>query len=409
METVHAHPSSPPADRPLAAPTRGLPADDAGPRYPGAVALFLIWTAVGVVTSARHYFGPSSMHLRTELAVFFACVAYFYPWVAASPLAFRLERRFPLGGAGWVRNLGALAACSLPICLVVAPAMLGVTLLVHVAFGDPMWMPSVVFFFIGLLPAALASFWSSVAGGYVVRTRFELQAQERRSARLAVEKSELAAGLNQAQLEVLRARLNPHFLFNSLQNISVMIGQDPKTASGMVTRLGDLLRAVLRQDSRPETTLQEEVALARTYVAIEQMRFGDRLQVGFDIAPSAQNAMVPSFLLQPLIENAIVHGLRGVRKTGVITVAGFTDAEDLVLTVTDNGIGPPPQEGPELKVGVGLGSTCERLARMYPDRHSFSMQRPPAGGAEVRITLPLRPATAAGQPHDDEQPAFADR
>ena len=150
---------------------------------------------------------------------------------------------------------------------------------------------------------------------------FQLREQERRAARLALEKSQLEAGLNQAQLEVLRARLNPHFLFNSLQNISVMTGQDPQTASRMLTRLGDLLRAVLRQDSQPETTLREEIALTRSYVALEQMRFGDRLNVGFEIAPDAQEALVPCFLLQPLIENAVVHGLRGVRKTGVITVS----------------------------------------------------------------------------------------
>ena len=105
----------------------------------------------------------------------------------------------------------------------------------------------------------------------------------------------------------------------------------------------------------------------------------------------------------------MVHGLRGVRKTGVIKVSAVAAQDTLVLTVTDNGIGPPGQEGAEIKVGVGLGSTCERLARMYPDRQTFSMRRPPEGGAEVRITIPLRSAAGEDRPYHYEQPAPADR
>ena len=248
-----------------------------------------------------------------------------------------------------------------------------------------------------------------MAGGYFIRTLIQLREQERKAARLALEKSQLEAGLNQAQLDALRARLNPHFLFNSLQNISVMAGQDPQTTSRMLTRLGDLLRAVLRQDSRPETTLREEIALTQAYAALEQMRFGDRLNVGFTIAPDAQEALVPCFLLQPLIENAVVHGLRGAHKTGVIVVSAATQAGELVLTVTDNGIGPPAEGGPEMKIGDGLGSTCERLARMYPDRHTFSIRRPADGGAEVRIAIPLRFAADEDRALHDEQLARADR
>ncbi len=387
---------------------RGVALDSSGPRYPGLVALLLIWSAVGAVTSARHYFGPFSKP-TAELAVFFACVAYFYPWTVLSPLAFRLERRSPLGGAGWVRNLAVLAAWSFPISLAAVPAMWGVTLLVHLAFGDPVSWPPVLYLVVGTWPVAQASFWSSVAGGYVIRTRHELQEQERRSARLAVEKSELEAGLNQAQLEVLRARLNPHFLFNSLQNISVMIGQDPSTASRMVTQLGDLLRAVLRQDSQPETTLDAEVGLTRTYVAIEQMRFGDRLRVAFDIAPAASAALVPSFLLQPLIENAVVHGLRGVRKTGVITVSAAASGDDLAITVADNGIGPRPRRGPTSRSAWASARPANVWRGCTRDRHTFSMRRPAEGGTEVRITLPFRVAAPEGRFEHHEQPAPAGR
>jgi sensor histidine kinase YesM len=255
-------------------------------------------------------------------------------------------------------------------------------------------------------PSAQGMFWVSVGGGYFVRTLFQLHQQEQRATRLALEKSQLESSLNQAQLEALRARLNPHFLFNSLQNISVLTKQDPHTASRMLTVLGDLLRAVLRNDSQPETSLSEEIDLTRSYVALEQMRFGDRLQVTFDVADGVQQALVPSFLMQPLLENAIIHGLRGVRKTGIIAVRAAEEDNGLAITVTDNGIGPPA-DASQMKIGVGLGSTCERLTRMYAERHAFSIRRPPEGGTEVRMTLPLRFANSVRETSGHEKiPAF---
>lgn len=158
----------------------------------------------------------------------------------------------------------------------------------------------------------------------------------------------------------------------------------------MLTRLGDLLRTVLRQDSQAQSTLREEIELTRAYVALEQMRFGDRLQVDFEIAGEVQQAMVPCFLLQPLIENAVNHGLRGARKTGIISVIAAGQEGELVLPVTDNGIGLPAEDPSEMKIGVGLRSTRERLARMYPDRHTFSIRKPAEGGVQVCIEIPLR-------------------
>ncbi len=247
-----------------------------------------------------------------------------------------------------------------------------------------------------------------MAGGYFIRTLIQLREQEQRTAQLALEKSQLEASLNQAQLEALRARLNPHFLFNSLQNISALTKQDPQTASRMLAVLGDLLRVVLRRVSQPECTLREEIELTRSYVALEQMRFGDRLRVSLENADEVQEAMVPCFLMQPLIENAIVHGLRGVRKTGIIAVRAMQEQDQLVITVADNGIGPPADSN-GMRIGVGLGSTSERLARMYPERHTFSIRSLPEGGAEVRIAIPLRFRNAADSTHRDEAIQVADR
>src|SRR5262249_37804587 len=148
-------------------------------------------------------------------------------------------------------------------------------------------------------------YWVSVAGGALFRNWIRYQQQENERAQLLLEKSRLEASLRQAELEVLRMRLNPHFLFNTLQNISVLAQEEPKVASQMLPRLGDLLRSALRSTGEAETPLREEIALTEAYIAIEQMRFANRLQVTMDLSPSTLDALVPTLLLQPIVENAI--------------------------------------------------------------------------------------------------------
>jgi two-component system LytT family sensor kinase len=220
-----------------------------------------------------------------------------------------------------------------------------------------------------------------------------------------LEKSRLESSLRQAELETLRMRLNPHFLFNCLQNISTLAREDPQTASQMLTRLGDLLRTALQRDTQSESILKAELKLTQAYVSIEKMRFSDRLSVLLDIAPRTETALVPSFILQPLVENAIKHGLRNEQKNGVIWIRSTSDREELILIVSDNGAGISPEE---IENGVGLDSTCERLKLMYAERHAFSIRRLPEGGTEVRIAIPLR-FQPVNQTAANESPAFVDR
>ena len=377
-------------------------------RYPGFGKVFVICTAIGVLTSLRDHLQRPSVLGIGDVASIAACTACYYPWIALTPFAFRLEKRFPLGHCRGFRNFGLLAIVSVPVCLLASPLMsgffAGILAVLQAPFPYPLRR-----FWLAHFPIAEVLFWCSIALGYVVRTQFKLREQEQRAGRLALEKSQLEAGLKQAQLDLIRARLNPHFLFNSLQNISVMTKQDASMASRMLARLGDLLRAVLRQDAEPDSTLHEEIELTRAYVSLEQMRFGERLAVTFAIAPEVSRAMVPCFLLQPMIENAVIHGLRGVGKAGVITVTATKENRNLVLTVTDNGSGPPEEALSGKKVGVGLGSTRDRLVTMYPERHSFTMRRlDKEGGTEVRISLPIRFVDDEERRLHDEQPTAAD-
>jgi len=361
------------------------------PPYPGYGRLFLICNIVGPLAATRAHFGLHSNSLAQSLAVFLACVVWYYPWVFLAKLVFRLEARHRLGPGRWLRSAAALALWSVPVCAVAAPLMVGADHLLFTAMGVWPWlMPDRWEAWFFPFSSAQLCFWPTVAAGYLIRTLNELHHQQRLAARLALEKANLESSLNQARLETLQARLNPHFLFNSLQNISVLTRQDPPTASRMLTRLGDLLRSVLRLDTRPEWTVREEMDLTGSYIALEQMRFGDRLQARFEIEPEAQPARIPAFLLQPLVENAITHGLRGVLRDGQIVIGARVEAGRLRVSIADNGAGLPSEKLSDLRLGVGLGSTTERLRRLYPHTHRFELHRREEGGSEIVILLPLR-------------------
>jgi LytS/YehU family sensor histidine kinase len=232
-------------------------------------------------------------------------------------------------------------------------------------------------------------YWSAIGVGWTIRRMSEAREKERENARLALAKSELENSLRNAELEVLRMRLNPHFLFNTLQNISTLVRHEPQTADQMLIRLGDLLRAALQSKNTSEVTLDSELKLTRTYIDIEKLRFGDRLSVVVNAAPETESALVPTLLLQPLVENAIKHGLRA-STGGKIAIETARENGQLVISVRDNGVGIQAAGSTPTDSGIGLSSTVERLTRLYPNDHEFRFVTPPEGGTEIRIRLPLR-------------------
>ncbi|HEY8548574.1 MAG TPA: sensor histidine kinase [Vicinamibacterales bacterium] len=349
-----------------------------------------IWTFVGTLAYSRHYLERPDRGIDLLLLhQYFRYLGCYLPWGLLSPLVLALERRFPLTRTPRIRHLAILAGLSPVFAYAAWVIAITLELGIDAAFDRP---PVVVTS--PIIPARemlghQLLYWSSVIAAVLLRMLLEARENERRAAKLMLEKSQLETSLRQAELDALRMRLRPHFLFNSLQNISVLTEHDPQTGSRMLTKLGELLRASLGRDGRPETTLEAEIELTQAYLAIEQMRFGDRLSTLVDVDPDSRLALVPTFLLQPLVENAIRHGLANVREQGIIVIRSHRDTDTLVLTVTDNGAGPPEDPIPR-NLGIGLGATCERLARMYPGTHTFSMRAVPEGGTEVRITLPFR-------------------
>jgi two-component system LytT family sensor kinase len=364
-----------------------------------ALLLCLVWTMVGTIAFARQYLDrPAGIggHLLPAYAEWLTC---YLPWGVLTAVILPIERRFPLGRPGWAWHLLVLALVSVPMAYTAWLMTAALGALVEAATGRASHPMTLAW----LMPARdllghELLYWTAVAGSTALRTLTEARENERRAARLMLEKAHLETSLRQAELDALRMRLQPHFLFNSLQNISVLTQHDPATAGRMLTRLGDLLRASLARDREAETTLATEIALTRAYLAVEEMRFGDRLASTVDVAAGTEHAMVPTFLLQPLVENALRHGLRhrlaatSPAQRGVLTIRSERNGDRLVLVVRDNGVGVPEGLGTDA-FGIGLGATCERLVRLYGEGHTFAMRALPEGGTEVRMTLPFRPGS----------------
>jgi len=201
-----------------------------------------------------------------------------------------------------------------------------------------------------------------------------------------VKAKELESLLHQAQLQTLRSQLNPHFLFNALHSIAELVHANPKLAEQLILRLGDLLRQVLRSSTEQEVALAEELDFIKSYVEIERMRLGDRLQVTWDIAPEALPIKVPSLILQPLVENAILHGVAPIAQPGALVIRAARDDESLHLQVRDTGPGLPEETKPH-RLGIGLSNTQARLHRLYGPKQRFELLND--HGLVVNIRIPL--------------------
>ncbi|HXT68833.1 MAG TPA: histidine kinase [Vicinamibacterales bacterium] len=205
---------------------------------------------------------------------------------------------------------------------------------------------------------------------------------------------QLARGLTEARLQALKMQLQPHFLFNTLNAISALIPAEAKPARRMVARLGDLLRVTLEHEETQEVTLREELAFLQPYLEIEQARLEDRLTVVMNIAPETLDARVPHLILQPLVENAIRHGIAERIEPGKVEISASRGPDDrfLQLEIRDDGRGVDRNNDVRARRGVGLTNIRSRLEQLYGGEHRFKLENQAAGGVLVQITLPFRRA-----------------
>jgi two-component sensor histidine kinase len=206
--------------------------------------------------------------------------------------------------------------------------------------------------------------------------------------RATEEREQLEARLARAQLQSLRLQLHPHFLFNTLNTINALIGTDRHAAERVVSGLSELLRMSLSSASEQEVTLAKELELLTHYIEIQQIRFQDRLTVNFQIDPDARYALVPNLMLQPLVENAIRHGIAPRAAPGHVVVTAAKRANRLELSVVDDGVGEKANR--DHRDGVGLGNTRARLLSLYGSDHRFEAGSGVTGGFAVRIEIPYR-------------------
>jgi two-component system LytT family sensor kinase len=230
--------------------------------------------------------------------------------------------------------------------------------------------------------------------------RLEVIDREKENIEMARREAQLVKQLVEAELRALRAQINPHFLFNSLNSVAALITAEPRVAEEMIIRLAKIFRHVLTHHDRPFSSIDEEISFLKTYLQIEKVRFGERLQVRFDIQESVLQFMVPTLILQPLVENSIKHGLGPKAGENQLTIRVRQRSGYLELTVEDNGVGASTPKKPVggSSTGFGLRNLEERLQTVYRGNARFSFESQPQIGSRAQILIPIPASTKAINP-----------
>ncbi len=317
-------------------------------------------------------------------------------YIPLTPFAFAFANRYQVQRSNWPKQSLVLLAGGL-VFTVAHVALRGLT---PYAFWDPQlkdWVSAVwdsqahavrihwhiyrTLFLSNVVDDVVTTYLPIVLIAHVVSYYHRFRERELRT-------SQLQAQLVKAHLQALKSQLQPHFLFNTLNSISALMLTDVQAADRMITRLGDLLRISLETAETQMTTLSRELEFVACYIEIEKVRFEERLKVSIDVAPEILDARVPHLLLQPLVDNAIKHGISGLAAGGEIRISATTDDADLHLEVRDNGPGVLASSH-STSTGVGLRITRERLETIYGQHQSVELLTLREGGAVARVSIPL--------------------
>ncbi len=309
----------------------------------------------------------------------------FYVWGAFSPLIFWLCRRFPVERKEVLSRLALHFFVGLIFVAVVTALTLPT--LWYLGLANKENYPTLAIYFSKLyvnpfmVHQGLLAYWGTVVAAHAYEYNKQAQAGKRRA-------SELSAQLAQAQLAALKMQIHPHFLFNTLNSISALLHKDTEAADRMIARLSDFLRMTLKSSSTSVVTLEQELEFLKTYLEIENIRFQDKLLIEMDIDDRALDAKVPNLILQPIVENAVRHGVAKQTGVGHLNIRADRIGDRLRINIEDNGPGPNGNGNKTNGTGVGLANTRARLEQFYDDFRFEIEGRNGRDGTVVLIDVP---------------------
>ena len=352
------------------------------------VLFFVFWTLLGMAFAAQLFLSRSGIGspVSWEFAVGRA-LADWYVYGLLSLPSIWLAKRFHIERAHWQRTVLVHLAAS---------AIFSVLWMVLRSLIEG-WLsrgePGSLSFAAAFSHALFATFFFNLLIYWAVISVAHTLAYYRKYAERELRTAELESSLTQARLQALQMQLNPHFLFNTLNSISSLMHQDVEAADRMIARLSELLRYALESTNSQEVPLREELHFLDRYLEIQQRRFGDRLTVKRNIQPDTLAGLVPTLVLQPLVENSIRHGIAPRARPGRILLRARRSGDTLHLEVSDDGVGL--QGKAAIDEGVGLSNTRARLQQLYGEAHRFEFSESAEGGLAVSLTIPWREATKA--------------
>jgi two-component system LytT family sensor kinase len=350
--------------------------------------IFGVWTMVGLFMTSQDYvrYSRNNRPVNVFKLIFLLQLPFAYLWALLTPALVRFARRFRIERGRALRNalIHILASLFLSIITIVGFNTLSNYLLVPAA-ERRFTLAGLLFSIYTYFDYYILIYWLIL----MICHAFDYYSRYREGELRA---SQLQAQLAQAELQALKMQLHPHFLFNTLHSISALQLKDIAAANRMIARLGDFLRLTLDNSGAQEVSLQKELEFLKCYLEIERIRFQDRLTVNMEVEPQALDARVPNLILQPIVENAIKHGISPRAAPGRIDIRVRRDNGLLQLEVEDNGrgIGGNGRGAKIIKEGLGLSNTRARLDQLYGASYRFDLQNVDAGGLRVTLEIPLK-------------------
>lgn len=369
----------------------------------GTFLAFCAWTFLGLLETTNAYVGSQLRGLPGGWAAWlYALIGnmpWWYFWAALTPVVVMLARRFRFDGDHPLRA-AAVHVLAAGLLAIVHLSVTGIVYWTTHGRASPQIdsaTAQIRLFIQNYAMLDVVTYAAIIGAVYAVDFYRRYRAEEVMTARLGMRAAQLESSMNQARLDALRMELNPHFLFNTLNAISGLVRRGENDAAvSMLARLGDLLRVTLERDSAHEVPLETELEVLRGYLEIERIRFHDRLTIDLDIAQETLCALVPTLILQPLVENAIRHGIAPRPGPGRVTISTHGENGHLRIVVSDTGNGFS-QSGTGDRRGVGLTNTASRLEQFYGQDAQLDLGSNPGGGAAVSVTLPFRTGGEEGE------------